>query len=104
MLSAHFRTYSVSSAQPLHPSPKVLQLQGLPPPYPEYFVPGKQGRHCFLLAPLLSWVTCVQLLWSFSSRSNTPKGELPSSQALWLCSLVQSVMQGEPTSWAKKFA
>ncbi|EDL94543.1 rCG57794 [Rattus norvegicus] len=40
-LKPYEKTYSVSSAQPLHPSPKVLQLQGLPPPYPEHFVPGQ---------------------------------------------------------------
>lgn len=51
MLSAHFRTYSVSSAQPLHPSPKVLQLQGLPPPYPEHFVPGKAREALFPSGP-----------------------------------------------------
>lgn len=68
MLSAYFRIYGVSSAQPPDPSPKVSQLQGLPP---ESSVPGKQGRYCFpsdLPAQLAR--LCAAHVKAFSSRSN----------------------------------
>ncbi|OBS65229.1 hypothetical protein A6R68_06224 [Neotoma lepida] len=105
-LKPYEEIYGVRSAQPPDPSPRVSQLQGLPP---ESSVSGKQGRHCFILTSLLSWVTCVQLIWRLSLPGQTPPNE--DSHAPGTCGYAQwsglscgRNMYGEPPSSAKKFA
>lgn len=109
LFSAYFRTYDVRAAQTLNPSSKILQLQGLSPEYPESSGPGKLGRQCFLLTPLLSWVTCVQLIWSLSLPGQTPPSEDPQAPrpcgcAQWSSQSCSRNVYGEPPSLAKAFA
>lgn len=109
MLSVYFRTYDVRVAQPLNRSSDILQLQGLPRSYPESSGPGKQGIWCFLLTPLLSWVTCVQLIWSLSLPDQTlpsedPQAPRPCGCAQWSSLSCSRNVYGDPPSLAKKFA
>lgn len=109
MLSAYFRIYSVSSAQPPDASPKVSQRHGLPPEYQDSSVPGKLERHCFLLSSLLSWVTCVSLIWRLSLPGQTSPGEDFQSPGTCGCAQWSSLscsrnVYGEPPSSARKFA
>lgn len=109
MLSAYSRTYDVRVAQSFNPSPKVLQLQGLPPSYPESSGPGKQGRQCFLLTLLLSSCHCVQLIWSLSLPGQTPPSEDPQAPkpcgcAPWSSLSCSRNVYGEPPSLARTFA
>lgn len=109
MLSAYFRIYSVSSTQPPDASPKVSQRHGLPPEYPESSVPGKLGRHCFLLPSLLIWVTHVPLMWILSLPGQTSPGEGSRSPGTCGCAQWSSLscsrnVYGEPPSSARNFA
>ncbi|KAL1788866.1 hypothetical protein HispidOSU_025134 [Sigmodon hispidus] len=74
-LKPYDQIYGVSSPQPPDPSPKVSQLQGLPPDYPESSVPGYTPPPQDSRAP----GTCGCAQWSSLSCRRNMYGEPPSS-------------------------